>query len=440
MSKIVIIGAGSVSFGPSILADLFNYPIHLKESEIWLVDTNPNALEAMARYAGQLNLALDVPFDIRYSTDRREALAGGAQFVIVSVAVDRIAAWKRDWQIPLQHGVRHVLGENGGPGGLSHALRTIPVLLEIAQDVERLAPGALLLNFSNPMSRVCLALRQHTRVPFVGLCHQIGEGYRLVNQVLKIVPERADDNETTRQIERRIHITAAGLNHFTFMLAVRDKLTGADLYPKLRAGLRAMPLSFELLSRRMLDVFGLFCASGDGHAGEYVGFAAETLPLSGYDFAKYEARGAAQWARVRAVAAGALAPTAAMLAPSGERAVPIMAAIANNLKQDELSVNLPNNGAIANLPDDAVVEVPGRVADGALRTVPVGALPDALASIMRREVDIQKLVVKAAVEGDRVAALQALMLDPHIHSYAQATHLLDALLDAQRALLPRFYA
>ena len=163
MVKIVIIGAGSTSFGPAILGDLFSHADALRGSQMWLVDINAASLQMMAGYAARLNEVTQGAFDIHSSGDRREALPN-ADYVIVSVAVDRIPTWRLDWQIPLKHGVRHVLGENGGPGGLSHAIRNIPLLLGIARDVEALAPNALLLNFTNPMSRLCLMLSKHTKV------------------------------------------------------------------------------------------------------------------------------------------------------------------------------------------------------------------------------------------------------------------------------------
>lgn len=437
-THIVIIGAGSVSFGPSILGDLFAAAEALRESALWLVDRNPQTLELMARYAEKVNQALGAPFEIRATTNRREALPGAA-FVIVSVAVDRIETWKLDWQIPLRHGVRHVLGENGGPGGLSHALRSIPLVLEIARDVEQLAPDALVLNFTNPMSRVCMALDRYTRVRFVGLCHQIAEGYRLVNRALNLVPETGRREADVRAIQQRVRLTAAGLNHFSFILDVRDAQTGADLYPLLRERLRHMPPDFELMSRRLMDAFGLFCASGDQHAGEYVGFAAETLPLTGFDFAAYERWGQQRMDRLRQIVESPHPPDLVeVAAPSLERAVPIIQAVLSNANQYEEALNLRNDGCIRNLPDEAIVEVPGLVNAGGIRGVHVGALPEGLASIMRREIDIQALVVQAAVRGDRNAALQALLLDPHIHSYAQATHLLDDLLRAHARYLPQF--
>ncbi|MCL5999292.1 MAG: alpha-glucosidase/alpha-galactosidase [Chloroflexi bacterium] len=436
MTKIVIVGVGSTSFGPAILGDLFSHAAQLRGSSVWLVDINAAALDLMGRYAARLNDGQQQPFDLHCAIDRREALPG-ADFVIVSVAVDRVATWKLDWQIPLKHGVRHVLGENGGPGGLSHALRNIPLLLDIAHDVEALAPGALLLNFSNPMSRLCLALHKHTRARFVGLCHQIGKGYRLVNDVLGLVPHIAGEveSEYRRRVEERIHLTAAGLNHITFILDMRDRQTGEDLYPQFREKARAMPPDFELMSRRLMDAFGLFCATGDGHAGEYIGFASETIPLTGYDFDAYERQAQAQRDDVSAVAEGR-APVALRL--SGERAVQIIDAISHDLNRHELAVNIPNNGCIANLPADAVVEVPALVGGYGVQGLHVGQLPEGLAALLRQQVDIQKLAVEAGVKGDRNAALQALLLDPTVHSFAQARYMLDELLRAHARYLPQF--
>jgi len=438
-TKIVIIGAGSVSFGPAILGDLFSYAERLRGAQVYLVDTNAESLEIMARYAARLNDAVNQPYQISTSTDRAEALPD-ADFVIVSIAIDRLEAWKLDWQIPLKHGVRHVLGENGGPGGMSHALRNIPILLAIAKDVERLAPKAVLLNFTNPMTRLCRAVARETNVRFVGLCHQIGEGYKLVNEALGLVKADAahaspEWHSIVHQVEQKIHITAAGLNHFTFILDIRDRQTGEDLYPLLREKLAKMPADFELMSRRIMDTFGLFSAVGDGHAGEYVGFAADTIPLTGYDFGAYAKRGEAQWERVRAQANGT-APVDIRM--TGERAIPIIDALLHDLNQHELSANIVNDGCISNLPDYAIVEVPAMVTARGVQGIHVGPLPGGLAAMMRNQIDIIELVVEAGVNGDRKAAMQALLLDPVVHSYAQAEHMLDELLAVHKKYLPQF--
>ena len=435
LPKIVSIGVGSVCFGLPILGDLFSLADRLRGSEVWLVDVDEPAVTRMAQVAARANDALGRPFALRHTTARVEALPG-ADFIILSAAVDRLAAWRLDWQIPLRHGVRHVLGENGGPGGLSHALRSIPLALDIARDAERLCPDALLIDFTDPVSRVCLALSRRTHIRCVGLCRQIEEGYRLVNRVLGVVsPDGKSSSELSAEAQQRIHLTAAGLNHFTFILDMRERETGRDLYPLFREKVKQMPPDFALMSRRLLDTYGLFCASGDWHAGEYVGFAHETIPLTGYDFDAHERRSREQRARLQAIARGG-APLD--IRPSGQRAVQIIDAVIHDLNQAELAVNIRNDGCIGNLPAGAVVEAPGFVNAAGVHGAHVGELPAGLAALMRREIDIQELVVEAAVRGDRNAALQALLLDPHVHSYAQARHMLDDLLRAHAKYLPQF--
>jgi alpha-galactosidase len=157
-TKIVFIGAASASFGPACLLDAIHCE-GLAGSTLVLVDIDAERLEVMARLARRLNEVSGAGLIIEHTTDRCEALPG-AEFVINSIAIDRNELWKLDWSIPLKHGIKQVLGENGGPGGLSHSLRNIPAILAICKDMERLCPEALFINFSNPESRVCLAIRQ----------------------------------------------------------------------------------------------------------------------------------------------------------------------------------------------------------------------------------------------------------------------------------------
>ena len=273
--KVVLIGAASTIFGPTTLRDLLLSPV-LQGSEIALVDIAEQGLESTLRFGERLNAVLGRGCALSATTDRKAALPG-ADFVVVSVAVDRERTWKLDFEIPLRYGVRHVLGENGGPGGLSHSLRNIPLLLDIAHDIEALAPSAWVINFTNPMSRLCLALARHSRVRFVGLCHQIHEGYRLVSEALGIHPEE-------------IQLLAAGLNHFTWILAMTHRQTGEDLYPALREKLKQTPAGFDPLSRELLDIFGLFPTGGGQHVGEYIGDAWRHVGTDGYDWGWYHNR------------------------------------------------------------------------------------------------------------------------------------------------------
>lgn len=438
MSKIVIIGLGA-SFGRALVGDLFSFPMHLRESEIWLVDTDHATLERVGRYAGRINQSVGEIFDIRITDDRAEALPN-ADFVVFAAAVDRIAAWQRDWLIPLKHGVRHVLGENAGPGGLSHTLRMAPLAVEVGRDIARLAPHALTLVLSNPLSRLCMAMTRHAGARVVGLSRAEDDGFRALNDALGLVkPDaRGDDQAYLRNIRRRVRVTAAGLDRITFALGIRDALHGRNLYPELRERLAARRPDATLLSRRLCDAFELWPMSGDRHVGEFVGFGAETQPLSGYDFDAHARRAAADVAEMDAVIAGTIAPAYAVVRTSGHRAIQLIGAHANDVSHGEMLVNVPNAGLIDGLPQDAIVNVPGRVDPSGISGEAVGALPDGLTALLRREIDIQGLAIEAALTGDRAIALQALLLDPHIHSHAQATHLLDALLLAQRAYLPRF--
>jgi alpha-galactosidase len=438
MSKIVIIGLGS-AFGRALVGDLFSFPMHLRDSEIWLVDTNVETLERVGRYAGRINQSVGEIFDIRITDDRAEALPD-ADFVVLGAAIDRIATWRQDWLIPLKHGVRHVLGENGGPGGLSHTLRMVPLVVEIARDVERLAPHALLMVQSNPISRLCMAIARHTRVRVVGLARGYDDGYRLINSALNLVkPDaRGDEEAQLRNIKRRIRVGAGGIDRLSFAFSVEDALRGRDLYPELRERLRALRPDQALLTRRLCDVFGVLCMNSEAHVGEFLGFGAETQGLAGFDFDAHLRQAAADNAAMDAVIDGQIAPAYTVVRTSGYRAIPLLATHANDVAFGDAAVNVPNDGLITGLAADAIVCVPASIDPGGIRGVPIPPLPEGLLALLRREVDISRLAVEAALSGDRATALQALLLDPHVHSYAQATHLLDDLLLAQRAHLPRF--
>ncbi|MGB9594188.1 MAG: alpha-glucosidase/alpha-galactosidase, partial [Anaerolineae bacterium] len=397
----------------------------LQGSEIVLVDIAEEGLEPVRHFAERLNEALGRGCRISATADRRQALPG-ADFVVVSVAVDRERTWKLDFDIPLRHGVRHVLGENGGPGGLSHSLRNIPLLLDIARDIEALAPRAWVINFTNPMSRLCLALARHTRLRFVGLCHQIHEGYRIVSEVLGMRP---DD----------IRLLAAGLNHFTWILSMTDRRTGEDLYPAFRRRLQQMPPGFEPLSRELYDVFGLFPAVGDQHAGEYIGDAWRHVGTAGYDWDWYHRKVVQVRGDVDAIVRGDADATRRWLAgPSVERAQQVIAALWAGDGEFEEAVNVVNGGAISNLPAGAIVEVPAWVARDRILPLQVGPLPAGIAELCARQVAIQELVVQAAVQGDRAAALQALALDPVVPDMETARRVLDELLRTHAAYLPQF--
>ncbi len=444
--KIVFIGAGSSSFGPSQIQDFVLEPV-LRGSRVVLVDTNAEALDLMTRFTQRLNQALDAGLTIEATTDRRQALPE-ADFIITSVAVARMATWKKDFEIPLKYGVQHVLGENGGPGGLLHTLRNVPLLLGIARDIETLCPRSLLINFTNPESRICLALDRYTDVAYTGLCHGLRMGLEMISHITGI--ELAD-----------LQGKAAGLNHFCWFLDIRRQSTGEDVYPLLREREPHYEPSgpyqeSHSLCRGLFRTFGLFPYAGDDHTGEYLPYAHEFCGTEGPPWDRWEINSSGFARRIREVADGTRpvpavwdhAPTPEDyepqnidhlgLFPSGEYAVSIITGMADNRDNYIPALNIRNDGCIENLPDWAVVEVPGIASADGLRGLHMGALPDACVAPLLTQVYVQSLAVDAAVKGSRELALQALLVDPVIQSWEAAEKTLDELLEVHAKYLPQF--
>ncbi len=431
MAKIVLIGAGSVSFGTGTLCDLFAAREELKGSTIALVDINPESLRLMTQVAQRLNEATGKPFVIEATTDRCAALPG-AQFVITSIAVKRNERWRLDFQIPLKHGVKQVLGENGGPGGLFHAMRNIPIILDICRDIERHCPDALVLNFTNPEGRLCLAASRYTSLQFVGLCHGIGMAQTTISQALGLPVEEIDPK-------------AAGLNHFTWILDLRRVGTGEDLYPAFKHAIAEKRDEVEekvgwgiKLCRYLMDTFGYFPSPSDDHVGEYLSYAWEYCGLEGYDFDAADRWGEMLYQQLRRWASGEGAVDSLLQHPSGERAVPIIVGTSGNTHQYELAVNVPNAGFISNLPSWAIVEVPATIDATGVHGVSVGPLPEPIAAMCRTQIAVIDRMVEAAVHGDRNAALEALLLDPVVNSISQAEAILNEMLEVHKDFLPQF--
>ena len=423
-TKIVLMGAGSMSFGTSMLCDLFAARDDLQGSIIALVDINPDSLETMAAVARRLNTATGEPFTVQATTDRREVLPD-TEFIIIAVAVKRNERWRLDFQIPLRHGVKQVLGENGGPGGLFHCMRNIPIILDICRDIEELCPEALVLNFTNPEGRICLAATRYTDLQFVGLCHGIGMAQTVWGRVLDLPPEEID-------------LKAAGLNHFTWVLDARRRDTGEYLYPAFRKKLAQDGLEHFRLSRYLTGTYGLWPSCSDDHIGEYLSYAWEYCGLEGYHFKAADAGAEERWGRLRRWAAGEDPVDELLQRRPGERAVPIVVGMLHNTHQYEMAVNVPNAGAIPNLPEWAIVEVPGIVDATGVHGVNVGPLPEPVAAMCRTQIAVQDRAIEAAVHGDRNAVLQALLLDPVVNSVSQAEAILEEMLEVHKDFLPQF--
>ncbi|MCX6649506.1 MAG: alpha-glucosidase/alpha-galactosidase [Candidatus Bathyarchaeota archaeon] len=422
-NRIVLVGAGSAVFGYNSVLDAANLP-GLKGSNLVLHDIDEGRLHAMAGLAERMNEETGAGLEIEETTDRGEAL-DGADFVVLSIAVDRMRRWRLDWEVPFKHGIKQVIGENGGPGGLFHTMRMVPPVLDICHGIELHCPDALLLNYTNPVPRLCLAMSRYTGVKAVGLCHEVEHEMRRLAPIIGVPTQLLD-------------ATSAGLNHFSWFKELRLK-NGEDAYPLLEKGLRDTK-GFQPLCRALYKRFGLYPSTDDNHAGEYLAYAWEACPprdrgLNWID--RMEAEGQEAWGRINRLREGKerLKVEGEL---SGEAAMRIIEGIITNSGHTELQVNLPNEGQVTNLLPDAFVETPAVINRSGVHPIHVGELPQGLAAICNIQILIQNLVVDAAVHGDKKKALQALLADPVVQDNVAAEKAFNELLEAHRDLLPQF--
>jgi len=426
--KIVVIGAGSLQFGLGSVGSVIHSEI-LDGSTICLHDINEETLGLATQAcqsaieSGKLNYTVDS------SLDRKEVLKN-ATFVINAIEIPpRFKLLRWDFEFPMMWGSTQITGENGGPGGFFHSLRVIPPILDICDDIQRICPNALLINYSNPMSRICLAIkRKFPNQKFVGLCHELG------NNAPQILPKILDTPMSN------IEIKAGGLNHFGVVLEAKYRDTGRDAYPDIRQKgptiLRRLAETGDLsLIKYILETYDYYAYTTDNHYGEYISWAWEVADLPhGREFwESYEVKLAKSFNRIkRTIERGR---GAKLVKPDAERAIPIIEGIIINDNREEPSVNIPNDGIITNLPQDLVVECPAVVNKDGIRGISLGEYPKGLAALLRTQASVQDLVVEAILTKSKKVALQALLADPVINSTSQAKKILESMLKLQKKYL-----
>jgi alpha-galactosidase len=452
MSKIVLIGAGSREFGPATLRDL-----HLSDVisgsgvEVCLMDLDEQALSVTEAYARELGGIVGRSLKTSATTDLEHAL-DGADFVVMAIELDRYFYWAQDFHVPRIYGFRQIYGENGGPGGLFHALRNMEPSVHIASAVERICPEAWLLNYTNPLTKLCEAQTRLTEAKVVGLCHGVFHGKE---QIARLLGHPLED----------IEAYASGLNHFTWFESVRSRATGEDLYPRLVEREREAHWLSDwdeiALSRILLRTTGRYPSPGANHIGEYLGWSEEFLASSALQFF-HDPRDGRPWETGRVPTwiynldddpthtelfppspLPRLKPPredregqADAIKPSGELAIPIIEAIGFGIEHELAAVNIPNEGFVPGLPEGAVVEVPATADSGGLKPRVMEPLPEVILAAMRTQVSINRLLVEAFETRSRDALLQALLLDPGTRSYRQSVELVDRMFELQTEVLP----
>ncbi len=398
MVKIAIIGAGSVVFTRRLVGDLLSFP-SLAESHIALMDIDSQRLELIAGLSRRMVRDSGGGAAISATLDRRQALEG-ADYVITTIRVgDRDEV---DRGIPQRYGVDQAVGDTIGPGGVLKGLRTVPVLLDIARDMEALCPDAWLLNYTNPMAIACWAINDATSTKTVGLCHSVQNTAHRLAEYIGAPPEE-------------VAYWTAGINLMAWFL--RFERNGRDAYPALWASMQDPRVySRDSVRFEVMRHFGYFVSESSRHMSEYVPYfrrqraLMEQYNLAPFDLAarEREARAEAHYDVIRRELEGSQPLTA-------QRTNEYAAYIMDSLETGELrrvNVNVRNAGLVTNLPQGCCVEVPCLVDRLGVHPCHVGDLPAQCAALVQTNVNVQRLAVKAILERDREAAIHAVMLDP----------------------------
>jgi alpha-galactosidase len=433
MTKVTLIGAGSTEFATELMTDILCIP-NLEEGTFALVDIDAERLELVHRMAEYLIARSGRRWNVEAGTDRTKHLPG-SDFVISTIEVAGLPNVRFDYDIPLKYGIDQCIGDTIGPGGLFKSLRTLPSWLDIIDDIEIYAPNALIMNYTNPMSLTVLAAARYTDMPVVGLCHSIQHTAEELANYLDIPYEQ-------------INWRAAGINHLSWF--VRLERDGEDLYPRLLERMRDPeiyeqdPVRFDMMRH-----LGAFPTESSGHVSEYTAYYRKRPDLvqkftrskyrgeSGFYANNWPTWRAEQDARLRRVLAGEEEFEM-------ERGVEFASTIIESMKTDRPAViygNVYNTGLIDNLPQDGVVEVACLVDKKGVQPTHFGSLPTHLAALDTQHMAFHDLVTTAVLEGDREAAIHALMLDPltaAVLSLGEIRTLFEEMAAAERPYLPDF--
>jgi alpha-galactosidase len=450
--KITIIGGGSRQWAPTLIEDIANTE-SLRGAHIVLEDINPSSLGIVADYVRHVASIAGLELTVSTTTDQREAL-DGADFVVVTITTGGFESMRADREIPIRYGIRQTVVD-GGPAGVSRALRNIPVMVQIARDMLEMCPDAWLLNLTNPMAQICRAITRETSIRTVGLCHEVTICRFFLSMLLDID-------------FREIHPVVTGVNHIPVIVSlevggentlsrVLDLLEDPEQLSRRipfdlpsdigREAAIVNPTKGDLLGTMQVKLelfrrFGALIASKDRHIVEYFpwfltaesdfaekwGVATTTIEEREVAEASYDKR-----------LHESLRSTSLSNMPSGEMVAPFIDAIVTGRRR-LLPLNIPNHGHCPDMPTDVVVEAMCSVEDGAVRGKHVAQAPPFLADHLRRVVTAHEFTVEAALSGSRDATLEAMLADPlgGRMDYHAIVAMTDELIATTKPWLPQF--
>jgi alpha-galactosidase len=452
--RIVIIGGASLQWVPKLFLDIVNMP-SLAESELVLQDINAEPLPAIADFVRHVNGLKGTGITVSTTTDRRQALEG-ADYVVVCISTGAFDSMRHDLEIPERHGIKQSVGDTVGPGGIMRALRNIPVLLDIARDMEEICPDAWMLNITNPMTTLCRAVTRETSVKTVGLCHEITGAQFMLSQILD-VDFRSFDFEVVGVNHLPI-ITKLSIDGDDAMDRLREKLADPEkladepihLPDEIRRELGDVASEFTkrdlVTSNRvkfsLFERFGVLPGAGDRHLVEFFpGFLTEESGWGKrWNVGLTSIADREVWVdRYKAEFAKLTRLTEVPNMPSGEMVAPMIDSFIRN-KPRNFPLNLPNAGQCPDLPADAVVESMVTATSDGLAGRDHGRAPAALTESLRRVVASQEMTVEAAISGNRDRAVDAMLMDPLAGriDFEHVAQMTDEMLAATAQWLPQF--
>ena len=469
MPRISFIGAGSTVFTKNLLNDIFAFP-ELANSTISLFDIDAARLRESELIARQLAQALDVHPDIQATTDRQRALDGSDYAICMIQVAGYRPGTVVDFEIPQKYGLQQTIADTLGIGGIMRGLRTIPVLLSICRDMERLCPDATLLQYVNPMAMNCWAIQRASKIKTVGLCHSVQGTARQLARRIGVPPDE-------------VNYLCAGINHMAFFL--RFERNGQDLYPLIRQVVRdgRVPV-WDRVRYDALMRLGYFVTESSEHFAEYVPWYIKRgrpdlleryrIPIGEY-LARCEDQ-IAGWQRLQdGIASGEVTSVEQIANVIEEDRMQRLALREPELAEHQRKAwleeeekdplhrskeygsyiihsietgqprviygNVRNDHLIDNLPQGCCVEVPCLVDANGVQPIRVGSLPPQLAALMQTNINVQSLTVEAALTGKREHIYQAALLDPHTAAELdpdQIFALVDELIAAHGDWLPPY--
>jgi len=431
MAKVAIIGAGSIVFCKTLILDILATP-DLQDTEFALMAPSTGRTSQVEDFANRVIKANGLKAKAWKTTDRREALRE-ADYVISTFQVGGVQGFEVDYKIPYKYGVDQCIGDTLGPGGIFRALRSIPAVMDMCQDMEEVCPNAYMLNYVNPMAMICWAIGQ-TKVPFVGLCHGVQTTLDLISGYVDVPKEQID-------------YLAAGINHMAWFLKIMH--SGKDLYPLLRERFE-IPEYYvnEKVRGEVFRHFGYFMTESTGHLSEYLpyfrknqqaldlycdepAFGGETgayLNWCKYVAGKYEGQQILK------------DETTNLPKRSIEYGSYIIEALETG-KTFKLNGNVINEGMITNLPNDCCAEYPLFVDRTGIHKTFVGDLPSQCAALNLTNINVQRLAVEAGLSGDPERVVQACALDPLTGAkltLKEIREMTAEMLEAESQWLPQF--